>query len=109
MYILYNLSAALPPAQGVYCVSTQLQGVGDVSVGFGGLGQRGGVWWWWWCVGGGGAGGGVGQDEGSINSTCASRYIYAAHRPHIIQYTKLYLYIYVLYIIQAVPPCIMQP
>ena len=35
--------------------------------------------------------------------------IYAAHRPHIIQYTKLYLYIYVLYIIQAAPPCIMQP
>jgi len=29
VYILYNLSAALPPAQGGYCVSTQPQGVGD--------------------------------------------------------------------------------
>jgi len=29
VYILYNLSAALPPAQGAYCVSTQPQGVGD--------------------------------------------------------------------------------
>ena len=62
------------------------------------------------CVGGwGGVGSGAGRGV-YINSTCASRYIYAAHhRPHIIQYTKLYLYIYILYIIQAVPPCIMQP
>ena len=29
MYNLYNLSAALLPAQGAYCVSTQPQGVGD--------------------------------------------------------------------------------